>query len=360
MQHMYRGTMFFDEIKDDLDEFDDRVTMLNIGAMKEQAWAPMMTAFKNADGNTEFEVTNFNVYGPKIVTMYGKFPQDATESRFLTIKTIKHELEELKRKGIPRRWSDEMRAQALWKRNHDMTWRLKNWMPRLQPPDSLEDPRVSTRVNQVTVPIKYILTMNPENGRHTEEMLAEVNLVVQNLYEEQKFEKAQKTEARIIEAIDAVLRDPAFMLLGFVQDTELEEWGSAKYIRYSDLTKVVNYIMDEMNLGTGKTPEQVIRPSEEGEEESSAPKKGKKRFQSSGVTASTIGRKCREMRIPVHRLGRGFVAIIWSSAQAEVVQDRFELLKMRKPSRSVASSMYLLARPSKRSLSQINCILLLP
>lgn len=332
MQHIYRGTMFFDEIRDDLDEFDDRVVMFNIGAMKDQAWAPMMTSYKNADGSTEFEVVNYCVYGPKTCTMYGKFPQDATESRFLTIKTIKHELSELIAKNIPRRWTDEMRTQALYKRNLDMTWRLKNWQPRLQPPDSLEDLRVSTRVNQVTVPIKYILTMNPENGQQTKTALEEINLVVQNLYEDQKFEKAQKTEARIIEAIDAVLHDPAFTMLGFVQDTELDEWGSARYVRYSDLTKVVNYLIDEMNMGTGKTPEQVIKPGDSDDEDDggSAPKKkGKKKYQATGVTASTIGRKCRELRLPVHRMGRGFVAIIHSSAQPEAVQDRIKLLKVR-------------------------------
>jgi hypothetical protein len=47
------------------------------------------------------------------------------------------------------------------------------------------------------------------------------------------------------------------------------------------------------------------------------------------VTASTIGRKCRELRLPVHRMGRGFVAIIHSTAQPEVVQDRIKLLKVR-------------------------------
>lgn len=331
MQHMYRGTMFFDEIKDNLDEFDDRVVMLNIGAMKKQAWVPMMTSFKLPDGTVEFEVVNFYVYGPKMGTMYGKFPQDATESRFLTIKTIKHELAELREKNIPRRWNPEFEAQAMYKRNLDMTWRLKNWQPHLQPPDSLEDLRVSTRVNQVTVPIKYILTMDQDNAQQKEKALEEVNLVVKNMYEEQRFERAQKTEARIIEAIDAVLTDPMFMLLNFVQDTELEEWGSAKFIRYSDLTKVVNYIMDEMNLGTGKTPSDVIKPGDDGSEEDEGPvkKKGKKRFAASGVTASTIGRKCRELRLPVHRMGRGYVAIIHSSAQPEVVQERIELLKMR-------------------------------
>jgi len=331
MQHMYRGTMFFDEIKDDLDEFDDRIVMLNIGAMKEQAWAPMMTSFKNPDGTVEFEVVNYYVYGPKTCTMYGKFPQDATESRFLTIKTIKHELSELRAKNIPRRWSDEMRAQALYKRNLDMTWRLKNWQPRLQPPDSLEDIRVSTRINQVTVPIKYILTLDKANNQLTQQALDEVSLVIQSLYEEQKFEKAQKTEARIIEAIEACLHDPAFTVLGFVHDTELTEWGTAKYIRYSDLTKVVNYLIDEMNLGTGKSPAAVIKPGDEDEadDEQQPKKKGKKKFAANGVTAPTVGRKCREMRIPVHKMGRGYVVIVQSGAQPEIVQHRLALLKVR-------------------------------
>ena len=332
MSHMYRGTMFFDEIKDDMDPFDDRVVMLNIGAMKEQAFVPMMTSFKNADGTVEFEVVNFNVYGPKMCTMYGKFPQDATEGRFLTVKTIKHELVELKKFNVPRRWNDEMRALALYKRNLDMTWRLKNWQPRLQPPDSLEDERVSTRVNQVTVPIKYILTMNPDKEESAEKALEEINMVIKNLYEEQKFEVNQKTEARIIEAIDAVQRDPAFMLLGFVQDAEMDEWGTVKYIRYSDLTKVVNYIIDEMNLGTGKSPVDVIKKDDDVEEESSSSggkKKGKKKFASNGVTASTIGTKCRNLRLPVHRLGRGFVVIIHSGARPDEVQNRLDLLKVR-------------------------------
>jgi hypothetical protein len=58
-------------------------------------------------------------------------------------------------------------------------------------------------------------------------------------------------------------------------------------------------------------------------------KKGKKKYKADGVTAPTIGRKCREMRLPVHKMGRGFVVIVHSGAQPEVVQDRIKLLKMR-------------------------------
>lgn len=328
LQHIYRCTSFMDEVKDDLDEFDDRIVMLNIGAMKEQAWATNAVPIKMPDGSSEPDVQSYYVYGPKMVTMYGKFPQDATESRFLTIKTIKHELQELKNKNIPRRWTDQHRAEALYKRNLDMTWRLKHWQPRLQPPDELEDIRVSTRVNQVTVPIKFILTLDQDSSHATNEALKEVNLVVQNLYEEQKFEKSQQKEARIIEAIDACMHDPAFTILGFAQDADLDEWGLAKYIRYSDLTRVVNYLMDEMNMGTGKKPSDVIKPGEEDDGDDSQKKKGKKNA-GNGVTASTVGRACRALRLPVHRMGRGFVVVVHSSAQPDVVQHRIELLKVR-------------------------------
>jgi hypothetical protein len=112
----------------------------------------------------------------------------------------------------------------------------------------------------------------------------------------------------------------------------MDEWGTVKYIRYSDLTKVVNYIIDEMNLGTGKSPADVIKKDDDVEEEftsSGGKKKGKKKFASNGVTASTIGTKCRNLRLPVHRLGRGFVVIIHSGARPDEVQNRLELLKVR-------------------------------
>jgi hypothetical protein len=95
---------------------------------------------------------------------------------------------------------------------------------------------------------------------------------------------------------------------------------------------VVNYLIDEMNLGTGKSPADVIKKDDDVEEESSSgggKKKGKKKFASNGVTASTIGTKCRNLRLPVHRLGRGFVVIIHSGARPDEVQNRLDLLKVR-------------------------------
>jgi hypothetical protein len=87
-----------------------------------------------------------------------------------------------------------------------------------------------------------------------------------------------------------------------------------------------------MNLGAGKSPMDVIKKDDDVEEESllsGGKKKGKKKFASAGVTASTIGTKCRNLRLPVHRLGRGFVVIIHSGARPDEVQNRLDLLKVR-------------------------------
>lgn len=335
LQHIYRGTVFFDEIKDNLDEFDDRVVMLNIGAMKEQAWATNVATIKMPDGTMDYEVVSYFLYGPKMVTMYGRFPQDATESRFLTFKTFKKELDELKRNNIPRRLDDDWRRRAELIRNMDMTWRLKNWQYRLQPPDELEDMRVSTRVNQVTVPIKYILTMDTTEEQQ-KEAINDVELVIRNLYEEQLFEKSQKTEARVVEAIWCLLHDADFMALNFVKACALDEWGAnTKYIRYPDLAKVVNYIMDEMNQGTGKPPSSILEISDEDVTEktigdSGDGKKKKKAATSFVVTSNSIGKMCRHaLRLPVHRMGRGYVVIVHSELQKDLVQERIELLRVR-------------------------------
>ena len=318
MQHIYKGTVMLDEIPDNLDEFDERVTMLNIGAMKKQAWITNAMPTKMPDGSTKPVVQAYNVYGPKIVTMYGKFPQQATESRFLVFKTFRKTLSELKKKNVPRRLNDQWYADALAIRNMDITWRLKNWEKRIQPSDDLEDEQVSTRVNQVTVGIKHLV-------KDDAEALREVDLVVRNMYQEQQEEQMMSTEARVLDAIVAVLEDETISYLGLVKEANLALFGKAKYIRYPDLTRVVNWIIDEMNSGEKVSLE--LRDSSEDDGEDIGGKRKKKKY---GVTAKTVGAICRNaFRLARHRLGRGYVVILESSAQPEVAQERIEMLKVK-------------------------------
>ena len=318
MQHIYKGTVMMDEMPDNLGEFDERVTMLNIGAMKKQAWITNAMPTKMPDGSTKPVVQAYNVYGPKICTMYGKFPQQATESRFLVFKTFRKTLAELKKNNIPRRLNDQWYADALEMRNMDITWRLKNWQKRIQPSDDLEDEQVSTRVNQVTVSIKHLV-------KDDAEALREVDLVVRAMYQEQQEEQMMSTEARVLDAIVAVLEDKSISHLELVKEAHLALYGQAKYIRYPDLTKVTNWIIDEMNSGEKVSLE--FSDSSDDEEGEGSGKKKKRKY---GVTAKTVGAICRsKFRLARHRLGRGYVVILESSSQPEVAQERIEMLRLK-------------------------------
>lgn len=314
MQHLYRGTVFMDEMPDNLDEFDERVTMLNIGSMKDQAWITNAMPTKMPDGTVVPQVQAYNVFGPKLVTMYGKFPQKATESRFLVFKTFEKEPAELKKRDIPRRLNDKWHAQALQKRNMDITWRLKHWQPRIQPPDHLEDMQVSTRINQVTVPIKYLV-------KDDATALKDVELVVRSLYEDQRQELMTGKEARVLEAILLLLDDPALEATGFLVSKETERWGAAKLVRYPDLTKIVNWLIDRMNTGV----DIPINTMMNGDDDQSYNRKKRK-----GVTPLTVGKICRgDFRLPRHRLGAGFLAVLDSSSDPEATKERIEMLKLK-------------------------------
>jgi hypothetical protein len=324
MASIYKGTIFLDEM-DIGDQFDERIVMLNVSAMKEQANVITMTSVKTADGLTVFEPICHNVYGPKLITMYGKFGDQATESRCLTFDCYEKEIAELKARKIPRRLSDEWREDALRIRNMDMRWRLEHWHPDVQIPEELEDDRVSTRTNQVTVPIKYLVKDDPV-------ALESVTRVVLGLYEEQLREMSASFVARILEAILDILEEERFMTLGFVRETDTGDYGHIRYVRYPDLGKVANLLIDEMNSGKTKDPQSLLKEDVEVEPASdgTGDKKKKKKREESVISSKTIGDITRkDLRLPTKRLGSGYIVILESSTQPDAAQERLEVLKVK-------------------------------
>jgi len=318
---IYKGTIFLDEM-DISDQFDERIVMLNVSAMKEQANILTMSAVKTADGLTVFEPIVHNVYGPKLITMYGKFGDPATESRCVTFDCYEKDIAELKARGIPRRLNEEWREAAQRIRNLDMRWRLQHWQPDVQIPEELEDERVSTRTNQVTVPIKFLVKDDPT-------ALENVTKVVLALYEEQLRDKAASFEARILEAILAVLEEKRFVELGFVHEAETSDFGHIRYVRYPDLGKVANLLMDEMNTGKTKDPKSLLKEDDKEEEEQPAPGKGKKKGVG-GISSKTIGDIARkDLRLPTKRLGTGYIVILESSTEPSAAQERLEVLRIK-------------------------------
>jgi hypothetical protein len=325
-QEAYHCTIFFDEM-DIADKFDERIVMMNVRAMKDQAHVWSMKKVTDENGDEGFENQAHNVYGPALITMYGSFSDEATDSRCITFDLFGKEISELREKGIPRRLSAEWHRGAERIRNMSLHWRLKNWQPDLDIPEELEDETVSTRANQVTVPIKYIVKDDPI-------ALQEVTETVREMYADEMVQRAQSFEARFIEAIVALTETSRFDILDFVHEAEVKEFGRSKYIRYPDLALVTNFILDEMNTGISKDVSVIVKkalgaPEEDEDKPKDKDGKKKKKKEDGGISTQTVGNQMRKFQLPVHRLGRGYVVLVWSQNNPRDVQERIGRLKKR-------------------------------
>ncbi len=286
--HVYKGSLFLDECdKFAADQFDERNVLLNVGAMKRQAKvANMVEVFNTATNTRSFKPSSANVYGPKLLTMYKSFRDEATENRCITIDLGKKTMMELESAGIA---GDEipeaMFTEAAEIRNMCLRWRLWRWEKniRVKPEnrEKLKDYKVSPRINQVTRPIKVL-------AQDDDEMLNDIKLFMLASYSEQMERKAQTPAARVADAIWAAWQDEKYAQL--VLESSIGEFGSVKYIYYKHLAQIANEIFDEMNVG-----------ADEGED--------KKKHR--GIQSNTVGNIARdELQFPTRRMGKGFVVIM--------------------------------------------------
>jgi hypothetical protein len=304
--HMYRGTIFMDEM-DIADKFDDRMVILNVGAMKDQAKVWNMMPVIKPDGSQGYTGTIANVYGPKLITMYGRFKDPATEGRCLTFKMSEKEPMELKRKGIPTEKTKEFYFESQYIRNLMIRWRLEHWQQQIELDQELADMAVSTRINQVTMPIKWIA----KNKSSDPQLLKDVEAFVQLMQSEVLLQKSMGLDARVMDAVMAVLDEEGFTKYA-IGPTELEGFGQCKYIQYKDLAFVTNAIINEMNAGEAE------QDQNEGDEH-------KRRHKE--ITSHTIGNICRnDLRLPVKRLGRGFVVIL-DPERIDLLRRKYGLTK---------------------------------
>jgi DNA primase len=288
--HVYRGSLFLDECdKFAADQFDERNVLLNVGAMKRQAKvANMVEVFNTATQTRSFKPTSSNVYGPKMLTMYRSFRDEATENRCITIDLSKKTMMELEQAGIN---ADEipesMFTEAAEIRNMCLRWRLWRWEKRiLAKPENnkkLKDYKVSPRINQVTRPIKVL-------AQDDDEMLKDIKLFMLASYSEQLERKAQTPAARVADAVWAAWHDDKYSQL--VLEGHIGEFGVVKYIFYKHLAQIANEIFDEMNTTADIGPED-----------------GKKKRR--GIQSNTVGNIARDdLQFPTRRMGKGFVVIL--------------------------------------------------
>ncbi len=297
----YRGTLFLDEM-DISDKFDDRMVLLNVGAMKKQAKVWKMVELVMPDGSRRQRAEMANVYGPKLITMYGRFKDEATENRCITFELTQHSPYELKKKGVPLEVPPEFYRERLVLANKLLRWRLEKWQNQeFQISDDLTDFTISTRHNQVMRPLKHI-------ARDDKEMLDDISMFARALYHQSVLKRSQGLDARVLDAVVAVMDNPDYEK--YRHTGAVNGFGNVQYAYTRDLATVANKIMDEMNIG---------------EDDVSTEEDGQKKRKGKSLTTKTTSDICQDtLMLPAHRMGKGYV-IIFDPDKIEIAKLRYGL-----------------------------------
>lgn len=296
----FRGTLFLDEM-DISDKFDDRLVLLNVGYKAKTAKVWKMVEVLMPDGTRRQRSEMANVYGPKIITMYGRFKDEATENRCITFEMSQHSPLELKKKGIPQEVPPSFYTERLGVVNRLLRWRLEKWQAeKIQIGDDLTDYTISTRHNEVMRPLKYI-------AKDDRVMLDDIEAFARAIYHQSVLKRSQELDARVLDAVMSILENAEHEK--YLHRGTVEGYGSVAYAFTRDIAVVANKIIDEMNLGEN-----------EGDEEDE-----KKKRRGKSLTTKTVSDICQDtLMLPAHRMGKGYV-IIFDEDKLDVAKIRYGL-----------------------------------
>ena len=184
----FRGTLIFDEADFRFsDEKSELVKIFNNGNAK--GFPVLRTAITV---KREFDPRAFNVFGPKIVAMRRSFEDQALESRFLTEEMGQRSL----RDDIPINLPDTQKEEARSLRNRLLMYRFQS-LERIRVNESLVDPLLSPRLNQILIPLLSII----DDERLQEEVRDSVKSFDQELYAE----RSASAEAGVLEILAELL-----------------------------------------------------------------------------------------------------------------------------------------------------------
>jgi len=187
----FRGTLIFDEADFRFsDEKSELVKIFNNGNAK--GFPVLRTAMTI---KKEFDPRAFNVFGPKIVAMRRSFEDQALESRFLTEEMGQRSL----RDDIPINLPNVQKEEARSLRNRLLMYRFQS-LEQIRVDESLVDPALSPRLNQILVPLLSII----DDEQLQEEVRDSVKSFDQDLYAE----RSASAEAGILEILREFLLEP--------------------------------------------------------------------------------------------------------------------------------------------------------
>lgn len=180
----FRGTLIFDEADFRFsDEKSELVKIFNNGNAK--GFPVLRTA---VTVKREFDPRAFNVFGPKIVAMRRSFDDQALESRFLTEEMGQRSL----RDDIPINLPDTQKDEARTLRNQLLMYRFKT-LEDVRVDESLVDPALSPRLNQILVPLLSII----EDRGLQDDVRASVKSFDEQLYAD----RSASSEAAVLEVL---------------------------------------------------------------------------------------------------------------------------------------------------------------
>ena len=183
----FRGTLIFDEADFRFsDEKSELVKIFNNGNVR--GFPVLRTAITV---NKVFDPCAFSVFGPKIVAMRKAFDVPALESRFLTEEMGQKKM----RKDIPINLPDRQKEEALSLRNQLLMYRFQT-LSKIQLDDSLIDPELSPRLNQILIPLLSII----DNGDLRNDIRQAVQSFDQKLYAE----RSGSVEAGVLEILQDI------------------------------------------------------------------------------------------------------------------------------------------------------------
>jgi hypothetical protein len=184
----FRGTLIFDEADFRFsDEKSELVKIFNNGNAK--GFPVLRTA---VTVKREFDPRAFNVFGPKIVAMRRSFEDQALESRFLTEEMGQRSL----RDDIPINLPDAQKEEARSLRNRLLMYRFQS-LDRIRVDGSLVDPALSSRLNQILVPLLSIID--------DEQLQNEVRDSVKSFDQDLYAERSASAEAGVLEILAELL-----------------------------------------------------------------------------------------------------------------------------------------------------------
>lgn len=246
MTETYKGTVYFDEmdLRDGGGADNEIVKFINLGAMDGNPVIRLDEVI-GADGSKKYQPVPYRSFCPKLFAMREDFSDNAVGSRSISFRLMGKEAEELLAYGVPFEITDEMDKHARNIRNLLLTWRMWEWRPgKRELGNNLVDPLVSSRMNQVTMPIKALAV--DADGKEDSQFLTEIRDLLREQYAEEVQARGMTVEARVVEAIWRIYVYPDLRKKAL----HIKDDGSMR-IKIGDVTVVVNDIMNEMKSDKG-------------------------------------------------------------------------------------------------------------